>query len=58
MNAVKVGDRVEIKTGWARGEWGIVKLIKGNEYHVGIANSNTSVLVYWRNELLKRKSRS
>lgn len=44
--------RVEIKSPghWANGEWGIVKLFDGNEYHVAI-NGGSEQLVFGAPEL-------
>jgi hypothetical protein len=49
---IKVGDKVNIcsKGHWADGEWGIVRLICGDEYHVGIAGDE-SCMVFAKSEL-------
>lgn len=54
MVRVVEGNRVTILQGDEKGSWGIVQLVQGDEYHVGIAGGNDS-RIYERDEI--RKSR-
>lgn len=56
---LNIGDTVRIKGPWNHdnifaGEWGVVRLIKGGQYHVGIAGGDPAP-VFGRRELLKDK---
>lgn len=54
-NKIAEGDKVFIKAGDEKGSWGIVKLISGDEYHVGVAGEDMA-RTYDRKELtLPRK---
>jgi hypothetical protein len=53
---VDVNDRVEIKAGDERGGWGIVKLVRGDEYHIALYNGS-DVRLYSRDEITKPRAR-
>lgn len=50
---IKVGDKVEIKTGWNKGDWGEVVLIndEDNEYHVAMFGDKKDCPVFSKREL-------
>ena len=41
---MSVGNKVKILVGWMKGEWGIIRKIDGNEYHVALYNGNECLL--------------
>lgn len=49
---IKVGDEVNIKAGFHKGDWGIVKLIdEDNMIHVAIFGDSNDCPMFSRNEL-------
>lgn len=51
-----IGRKVQINAGWAKGEWGIIKGIINDEYHVAPWNTEDMALVFSRDEIIiKRK---
>jgi transcription elongation factor len=48
-----VGDKVQIRLGqsWMSGEWGIVREVNGDEYHVAPYNDEKMALIYSRAEI-------
>lgn len=60
--AINVGDTVEIKGEWSHdnifaGEWGVVKMIKGGVYHVGLYGGDHAP-IFNRRELKRIATRS
>ena len=60
--AIKVGDTVEIKGEWFHdnifaGEWGVVKVVRGGVYHVGLYDGDHAP-IFHRKELKKLQSLS
>jgi hypothetical protein len=56
---IKEGTRVEIKSPghWAHKEWGIVKGLIGDEYHVAPWGGDNETIILYRDELIvKRKT--
>ena len=49
---ISVGDKVQIKEGFLKGEWGIVRHID-EFYHVAHANDANTTQVFERNEIRK-----
>lgn len=47
-----VGDKVVIKKGWLKGNWGTVKMIDDDWYHVAMFNGN-DCMVFARDEIRK-----
>jgi ribosomal protein L24 len=53
---IAIGDRVTIKAGDEKGQWGIVRMVLADEYHVAIAGGS-DVRVYERSEISKPRKR-
>ena len=51
-----IGKEVTIKTGWYKGEWGIVRDYDGEYYYVALWNGN-DVLIFSRQDIKVSRSK-
>lgn len=49
--------RVEIKRGWHKGDWGVVKMFDGQYYHVAIFGDENECLIFERDEIRVPRNR-
>lgn len=53
---IPIGTIVDIKSGFHRGDWGVVKLYDGEYYHVAMFGDPDDCPIFDRDELKVRKS--